>query len=63
MLELQLTGVLGILMKNRVVAITGGNSGIGLAISELFLAKGYKVAIFARLKWSSNSVQPNRFFI
>jgi NAD(P)-dependent dehydrogenase (short-subunit alcohol dehydrogenase family) len=35
-------------MKNRVVAITGGNSGIGLAISELFLAKGYKVAIFAR---------------
>lgn len=35
-------------MRNRVVAITGGNSGIGLAISELFLAKGYKVAIFAR---------------
>lgn len=35
-------------MRKRVVAITGGNSGIGLAISELFLDNGYKVAIFAR---------------
>jgi NAD(P)-dependent dehydrogenase (short-subunit alcohol dehydrogenase family) len=35
-------------MKKRVVAITGGNSGIGLAISELFLENGYKVAIFAQ---------------
>jgi NADP-dependent 3-hydroxy acid dehydrogenase YdfG len=35
-------------MENRVVAITGGNSGIGLAISELFLENGYKVAIFAQ---------------
>ncbi|MBY4678973.1 SDR family NAD(P)-dependent oxidoreductase [Marinobacterium arenosum] len=35
-------------MSNRVVAITGGNSGIGLAISERFLQENYKVAIFAR---------------
>ena len=35
-------------MDNRVVAITGGNSGIGLAISELFLENGYKVAVFVR---------------
>ncbi|MBU2713264.1 SDR family NAD(P)-dependent oxidoreductase [Zooshikella harenae] len=35
-------------MSNRVVAITGGNSGIGLAISECFLRNGYNVAIFAQ---------------
>ncbi len=35
-------------MEKRVVAITGGNSGIGLAISEYFLQNGYKVAIFAQ---------------
>lgn len=35
-------------MNNRVVAITGGNSGIGLAMSKLFLDNGYKVAVFAR---------------
>ena len=35
-------------MPQRVVAITGGSSGIGLAISELFLANGYNVAIFAQ---------------
>lgn len=35
-------------MKKRVIAITGGNSGIGLAISKLFLENGYKVAVFAQ---------------
>lgn len=35
-------------MEKRVVAITGGSSGIGLAISELFLENGYKVAVFAQ---------------
>ncbi|MGI0115831.1 SDR family NAD(P)-dependent oxidoreductase [Zooshikella sp. RANM57] len=35
-------------MSNRVVAITGGNSGIGLAISECFLRNGFNVAIFAQ---------------
>ena len=35
-------------MSNRVVAITGGNSGIGLAIADLFLEHGYRVAVLAR---------------
>jgi NAD(P)-dependent dehydrogenase (short-subunit alcohol dehydrogenase family) len=35
-------------MKNKTVVITGGNSGIGLAATELFLEKGYQVAIFAQ---------------
>lgn len=42
-------------MSQRVVAITGGNSGIGLAISKLFLANGYKVAILARSMESMES--------
>lgn len=33
---------------DKVLAITGGNSGIGLAISKLFLQNGYKVAVFAQ---------------
>lgn len=35
-------------MTQPVLAITGGNSGIGLAISKLFLEKGYRVAVLAR---------------
>lgn len=35
-------------MSNLVVAITGGNSGIGLAMTRMFLAKGYRVAVFSR---------------
>ena len=53
-------------MSQRVVAITGGNSGIGLAISKLFLANGYKVAIFARSIESMQSFQqtsPDNIFI
>ncbi len=46
-------------MKKRVVTITGGNSGIGLAISELFLENGYKVAIFARSIERMQSFQKN----
>ncbi len=42
-------------MSQRVVAITGGNSGIGLAISKLFLANDYKVAILARSMESMES--------
>ncbi|PKH88375.1 SDR family NAD(P)-dependent oxidoreductase [Colwellia sp. Bg11-28] len=53
-------------MTNRVVAITGGSSGIGLAISELFLKNGYKVAIFSQsLKRMKRFKQksPNNIFI
>lgn len=34
--------------KQRVVAITGGTKGIGRAIAELFLEKGFSVAICSR---------------
>jgi NAD(P)-dependent dehydrogenase (short-subunit alcohol dehydrogenase family) len=32
-------------MKDKVVIVTGGNRGIGLAISQAFVEKGAKVAI------------------
>lgn len=35
-------------MSNRTVLVTGGNRGIGFAIAQEFLAKGYKVAVTAR---------------
>lgn len=35
-------------MSSRTVLVTGGNRGIGFAIAEEFLAKGYKVAVTAR---------------
>ncbi|MFT5593979.1 MAG: NAD(P)-dependent dehydrogenase (short-subunit alcohol dehydrogenase family) [Oceanicoccus sp.] len=53
-------------MPQRVVAITGGNSGIGLAISELFLANGYNVAIFAQSIERMQAIQriaPDNVFI
>ena len=35
-------------MSNRTVLVTGGNRGIGFAIAQEFLSKGYKVAVTAR---------------
>ncbi len=35
-------------LVNRVAAITGGNSGIGLATAHLFKANGAKIVIFGR---------------
>jgi len=33
-------------LQNRVAVITGGNSGIGLAIAREFKSEGAKIAIF-----------------
>ncbi len=33
---------------SRTVLVTGGNRGIGFAIAEECIAKGYKVAVTAR---------------
>jgi NADP-dependent 3-hydroxy acid dehydrogenase YdfG len=43
--------------NNKVVAITGGNSGIGLSIAEHFNKEGAKVAIFGRDKNKLDQVQ------
>ena len=35
-------------LANKVAVITGGNSGIGLAIAKQFRAEGARIAIFGR---------------
>jgi len=38
------------MLKNKVALVTGGSSGIGLAIAERFLKEGAKVVITGRSK-------------
>lgn len=46
-------------MNNKVVIVTGGASGIGLAVARLFARNGYAVAIFD-LRSSSESEEVTR---
>src|SRR3990167_6089527 len=47
------------MFNDKVVVITGGNSGIGRAIAEEFDKEGAKVVIFGRNKETLNQVQKN----
>ena len=42
-------------LTNKVAVVTGGNSGIGLAIAREFLANGARVAIFGRCQTTLNA--------
>ena len=41
----------------RRIAITGAGSGIGKSCAELFLEKGYQVALLGRRKKTLNTVK------
>jgi len=45
----------------RTVVITGGNKGIGFAISEAFIASGYHVVIGSRSTDGLNKLKPGSF--
>jgi NAD(P)-dependent dehydrogenase (short-subunit alcohol dehydrogenase family) len=45
------------MLKNKVALVTGGSSGIGLAIAERFLKEGAKVIITGRSKQRCDGVQ------
>ena len=49
-------------MKKTAI-ITGGNKGIGLAITEAFVNEGYFVIVGARQKMNLNKFKKNVFFI
>jgi len=52
-------------LSNRVLVVTGGNSGIGLAAAKLFVAEGAKVAITGRnestLRQAAEALGPAAF--
>lgn len=50
-------------MKKNTVAITGGLSGIGLAMTELFLKKGYNVAVLTRTLNPSHLMESDNLLI
>jgi NAD(P)-dependent dehydrogenase (short-subunit alcohol dehydrogenase family) len=45
------------MLKNKVVLITGGSSGIGMAIAERFLKEGAKIVITGRSKERCDNAQ------
>jgi len=54
-------------MADKVLAITGGASGIGLAIAEAALAEGWRVPVADRdeaaLEWARGRLDPTRSVI
>lgn len=45
------------MLKNKVALITGGSSGIGMAIAQRFLKEGAKIVITGRSKERCDSAQ------
>lgn len=54
-------------LESKVVVVTGGNSGIGLAISELFSQQGARVVVFGRdvetLRQADNALVGESMFV
>ena len=46
-------------LENRVAVVTGGNSGIGLAMAKLFAAEVAKVAITGRRQQALDAFREN----
>lgn len=54
-------------LKNKIAVITGGNSGIGFATAERFVAEGATVVLFGRdsttLKAAADTLGPSASFV